>query len=156
MTAPVAADLLAAGEWESALLIGLAQIIAAGIPDWTYDDDTQGAVQIAVGGAPDTPDRICVIDSYADGWQDPTTPVGELLVQFRFRSRRDTPLDVKGMSSRLFTLLHGATDLTVGGIHCPTIYRDTHANLGRDSTRRWERTDNYSVTVDLPSSTYRQ
>lgn len=154
MTAP--ATYLAAGDYESALLVGLCEYLAAQVPAWTFGD-TLGSVQIAAGFVPDAPDRVVVVDTYGDGFQDPTEALGSVLVQLRFRSRRDQPLDCKGLSAAAFNVLHGATDLTIGGLHCPTIYRDTHANLGRDgTTRRWERTDNYTITVDLPSTINRQ
>jgi hypothetical protein len=155
MSAPVAADLLAAGEWESALLIGVAQLLAAELADWTYDDDTSGAVQIALGQAPDQPDRTVTIDSFSV-FDQPTVAITEVGVQLRFRSQPNSPLDTKGMASRAHTVLGGRTDTTLGGLFCPLMYRDTSAQLGRDETRRWHRTDNYTITVDLPSTGNRE
>lgn len=155
MTAPVAADLLAAGEWESALVVGVAEFLAAGIPDWTYDYDTAGTVQISTGQMPDQPHRVVTIDSFGV-FDDPTVALSDVYVQLRFRSRPDAPLDTKGMASRAHTVLGSKTDVTIGGLFCPTIYRDTSAQLGRDETRRWHRTDNYTITVDLPSTGNRE
>lgn len=155
MTAPVAGDLLAAGEWESALLVGLGQLLAAELVDWTYDDDTTGTVQIAIGQAPDQPHRVVTIDSFSI-FDQPTVAITEVGVQLRFRSRLNAPLDCKGMASRAHTVLGGRTDTTIGGLFCPLMYRDTSAQLGRDETRRWHRTDNYTITVDLPSTGNRE
>ncbi len=155
MTAPVAADLLAAGEWESALLVGLAQLLEDHIPGWTYDAETVGDVQIATGQAPDKPDRVVTIDTYGV-YDNPTIALTDVYVQLRFRSRPDHPLDPKGMASKAAGVLSGRTDSVIGGLFCPTIYRDTSAQLGRNATRRWERTDNYTITVDLPSTGNRE
>jgi hypothetical protein len=78
------------------------------------------------------------------------------MMQLRFRSRRDMPLDVKALAAMAFDQLHGATELTLGGVRVLGAYRDSFAELGRDSTRRWERTDNYQLTVALPATSNRQ
>lgn len=155
MTAPIAADLVAAGEWESAVLVGVAQFLAEQITEWTYDDDTEGTVQIALGQAPDTPHQVVVIDSFGT-FDQPTVAISEVYVQLRFRSRPDHPLDPKGMASRAHNVLSNVTDRVLGGVYCTTIYRDSSAQLGRDATRRWQRTDNYTITVDLPSTGNRE
>lgn len=155
MTAPAGTEYLAAGDWESAVLVGVAELLAAEIVDWTYDDDTTGTVQVSIGQAPDQPDRVVVVDSFGT-FDQPTVAMSEIYVQLRFRGRRDTPLDTKGLASRAHTVLGGRTDTTLGGVFCPTIYRDSSAQLGRDTTRRWQRTDNYTITVDLPSTGNRE
>lgn len=155
MTAPTGLETLASSGWEAALIVGLCEHLADVTP-WVYSDELAGTVQLAVIGVPDQPDRVVVVNTYGDAWQDPTSPVGGIMVQLRFRSRRDMPLDVKALATTAFDVLHGATHLTLGGVHVDSIYRDSYAELGRDSTRRWERTDNYQMTVDLPSTGNRQ
>lgn len=155
MTAPVAADYLAAGDYESALMMGVGELLAAEL-GWTYGAGG-GFPTIHLGYSPDSPDRIVALDTYGDGYQDPTDPHSVILLQLRFRGRVDNPLDPKGFSAAALRVLHNRTDTVIGGLFVPSIYRDTHANLGRDTvTRRWERTDNYSVTVDLPATANRQ
>lgn len=155
MTAPVAAELLAAGDWENALLTGLGQLVEDRT-GWEYALIATGSLPlISLIAVPDAPDRVCVIDTYG-GEDDPSIAHGAVYVQFRFRSRKDRPADCKGMAAAVANALHGAVDLTIGGIYCPTIFRDSHAQLGRDGSRRWERTDNYTITVDLPATGNRE
>jgi hypothetical protein len=155
VTAPVAADYYSAGDYESALLIGVAELLHNEL-GWSYNGAGSFPV-LSIGSTPDAPDRVCILDTYGDGWQDPTNPVGTILMQLRHRSRKDVPLDTKLASGQAFSRLHNRRDTVIGGLFVPTIYRDTHANLGRDTvSRRWERTDNYSFTVDYPVTGQRQ
>lgn len=155
MTAPVAAEYLAAGDYESALLIGMAELLRDEL-GWSFAGSAGAFPVVAIGSTPDSPDRVVVLDTYGDAYQDPVSAHGELSMQLRFRSRRDMPLDVKGTSAQAFTLLHGS-DRVIGGVPCRAITRISWAPLGRDTvSRRWERTDNYSLTVDLPATANRQ
>lgn len=155
MSAPVtSADYLTAGDWESAALVGLAERVATAT-GWTYSDDTLGDVQVSIVGVPDTPDRLCVLDIF-QVIDEPTNPMATLLVQARFRGRKDRPLDPKQLSTQLFRAIHNAVPSTIGGLPVSTIWRDSTSTMGRDTQRRWERSDNYTITVDLPSTDHRE
>jgi hypothetical protein len=155
VTAPTGLETLAAQGWEAALIVGMCEHLA-GSTGWVYSDDLAGTVQLSPVQVPDQPDRVCVVNTYGDAWQDGSSAIGGIMLQLRFRSRRDMPLDVKALAAQAFDLLHGATGLTLGGVRVDTVYRDSYAELGRDSTRRWERTDNYQLTVALPATSNRQ
>ena len=155
MTAPTGVETLASSGWEAAIIVGLCELLAD-VTDWIYSDTLAGTVQLAPVAVPDQPDRVCVVNTYGDAWQDGESPIGGIMVQLRFRSRRDMPLDVKALAAQAFDQLHAARNLIVGGVRVDSIYRDSYAELGRDSTRRWERTDNYQLTVALPATSNRQ
>lgn len=155
MTAPTGLETLAAQGWEAALIVGMCEHLAD-VTGWVYSDDLAGTVQLSPVAVPDQPDRVCVVNTYGDAWTDGQSPIGGVMMQLRFRSRRDMPLDVKALAALAFDQLHGAHGLTLGGVTVDSVYRDSYAELGRDTTRRWERTDNYQLTVALPATSNRQ
>jgi hypothetical protein len=56
----------------------------------------------------------------------------------------------------VFEALHNLTDRTFGSVHVVQMLRTSAIPLGMDDqSRRWMRSDNYSVDVDLPGTALR-
>lgn len=140
------------------LLHGLAQMLAdAGVV--TYNSDgtpyTAGQTGLFFKDMPPDPDRVVVLTPFGANSDQPLITLGHQPVQVRCRGTAD-PLDVDTLADAVFTVLHGATNLTFGSVHVVQILRTNSIPLGMDEqSLRWERSDNYGIDVDLPASTYR-
>lgn len=140
------------------LLHGLAQMLAdAGVVTYNADGTPYTSGQTGVlfkDMAPD-PDRIVVLSPFNANSDQPLITLGRQPVQVRCRGNAD-PLDVDTLADDVFTVLHGATNLTFGSVHVVQILRVNSIPLGVDEqSLRWERSDNYDIDVDLPTSANR-
>jgi Bacteriophage minor capsid protein len=136
------------------LLDGLALLLAAGdTPIATYDPDGASYAPtetgVVFGDLPQAPDRVVALTAYGVSDDAGLTDTVQG-VQVRTRAGTD-PGDVDDLADAVFDLLHGASDLTVGGFPVVLIRRVSFVPLGVDGNRRHERSDNYYVTVRRPS-----
>jgi len=137
------------------LLDGLAQVLATGGAG-TYRADGSaylpGETAIVFEAMPQAPDRVIVLSDYpvADDASLSDSVIG---VQVRCRGGAD-PHDVKNIAGTVFDQLHGRTAYQAGTVRVVQSLHQSGAPLGRDDSNRWERSENYYLTVHRPS-TYR-
>lgn len=139
------------------LLTGIAELLAgAGIgltwnPSGVY---TAGQTGIFMMFVPQSPDR-CVVLSLVDTGDDPSMPLGSKMLQVRGRGARNDPLDVAEVLDPIFDVLHGRTNLVIGGQTIIQALRRVSAPLGGDSLVRFERADQYYMDVDAAPTALR-
>jgi len=136
------------------LLNGLAQVLADGGAG-TYRAAgayAAGETAIVFGAMPQTPDRAIVLTTYTVT-DDASLSDSVIGLQVRCRGGAD-PHDVEDVAGTVFGLLHGRTALQAGTVHVVQALHQSGAPLGRDDSNRWERSENYYLTVHRPS-TYR-
>lgn len=140
------------------LFVGLGQILNdAGIADFPWDGSSTPTTGAAViyKDMPDNPDRVVSLTPWGAGGDQPLLTLGRQPFQARFRGTVD-PRDVDELGDAVFNVLHGLTDREFGSVHVIQILRESSLPLGQDEQeRRWMRSDNYLIDVDLPGSLYR-
>lgn len=139
------------------ILDGIAQLLAGAGLGLTFNSAgvyTTGQTGIFMMTMPDAPDR-CVTLNLVDRADDPTMPLGEKMLQVRGRGNRNDPLDVGELLDPIFDVLHGRTNLTVGGQTIIQILRRVSAPMGSDSLHRSERADQYYMDVDAAPTALR-
>ncbi|MEV4053038.1 minor capsid protein [Amycolatopsis sp. NPDC049688] len=135
------------------LLDGYAALIAAaGIGTVRSDGSAYQASETAItfGAMPSEPDRAITLTAYPVR-DDPSLSDSVVGLQVRTRGGSD-PHDVEGLADALFDLLHHPQAHTVGAIRVVQALRNSGGPLGRDENNRWERSDNYYVTVNRPTA----
>ncbi|MGH3704203.1 MAG: phage tail terminator protein [Agromyces sp.] len=142
----------------TALATGLAaHIAAAGIgiawnPAGTYP---AGQTGIFMKLMPQSPDRVVTIN-VVWGNDDITLPLSAPMVQIRGRGLPNRPLDVDDLLDPVADLLHGSTGLVFGGLRVVQMNRRVVVPMGMDDTsKRWERVDQYYLDVDVPPTSNR-
>lgn len=134
------------------LLTGLAQLLAAeGIGVWNTDaayTDAQTGILLDV--MPSTPDNVIVLSGYSVS-DDPVHADTTTGVQIRTRTGTPDPRPTDDLADSIFDLLHGAQDLTLGGVRVQQARRISWTPLGPDQTRRHERADNYYLDTWRPA-----
>ncbi|MBD5787109.1 hypothetical protein IF650_13055 [Cellulosimicrobium terreum] len=139
--------------WTSDLLIGLAEHLADVVPDLAWRPSgtyTPGEVGVVLGAMPATPDRVVVLTAYpvtGSGLSDVVQGV-----QVRCRGTRGSPTDGGDLDDAVYTALHGAQNLNLGGVAVAHTRRASAAQLGPDANRRFETTSNYYLTTAHPSA----
>ncbi|MFB9687705.1 minor capsid protein [Amycolatopsis plumensis] len=137
------------------LLDGLAQLLAGGGVG-TYRADgsayAPGETGIFFAAMPQSPDRAIVLATYTVT-DDASLSDSVIGLQVRCRGSAD-PHDVEDVAGAVFDLLHGRTAFQAGTVHIVQALHQSGAPLGRDDSNRWERSENYYLTVHRPS-TYR-
>ncbi|WP_350347260.1 minor capsid protein [Agromyces sp. G08B096] len=134
------------------LATGLAEVLAsAGIgltwnPTGTYP---AGQTGIFMKIMPQSPDRVVTINVVWAG-DDITMPRAQPMIQIRGRGLPKKPLDVDDLLDPIVDVLHGRTNLPLGGLMVVQINRRVSAPLGADENGRWERVDQYYADVDVP------
>lgn len=135
------------------LRAGHAQLIAAaGIGTYRTDGSSYLPTETAIvfGGMPPDPDRVIVLGTYTVT-DDPSLSDSVIGLQVRCRGLAD-PADVDTIADAVFDLLHGKQAYTAGTVRVVEAVRNSDAPLGRDDNNRWERADNYYLTVHRPSA----
>lgn len=140
------------------LLNGIAQMLAdAGVVTRRTDgsDFTDGETALSFKNLPATPDRVVVLSPFGAHSDQPQITLGTQPIQVRCRGTSD-PWDVEDLADAAFDVLHGAANLTFGSVHVVQILRVNSIPLGMDEQdQRWQRSDNYDIDVDLPTTANR-
>ncbi|MGW4467470.1 minor capsid protein [Micromonospora sp. NPDC004704] len=139
--------------WSSRLLTGLAERLdAAGVGVWRPDGTPYAADEIAIvlRDVPTQPDRVITLTTYPlagdlQGMADHLTGV-----QIRVRGTEDTRV-CDDLADDVFTELDSAARFEVGGIPVKQMWRQSYTSLGKDTNRRWERSENYYVEAMRPT-----
>lgn len=140
-----------------ALTEGIAAFLAgAGIglswnPSGTYSGGQTGIFTKMV---PQSPARVVTL-TVVWGGDDVTMPSSAPMIQIRGRGVENRPLDVDDLLDGVFDVLHGRTNLVIGGLTVVQINRRVQVPLGPDENGRWERIDQYYADVAVPATTNR-
>jgi hypothetical protein len=135
------------------LLDGLAQLLADGGAGTYRSDGTvylSSETAIVLEAMPQTPDRAIVLSDYPVT-DDASLSDSVIGVQVRCRGGAD-PHDVKAIAGSVFDQLHGRTAYQAGTVRVVQSLHQSGAPLGRDDSNRWERSENYYLTVHRPSA----
>jgi hypothetical protein len=133
------------------LLDGLAQTLAAaGVATYRPDGSAYLPSETAISfkNRPAAPDRAVVLSSYG-ATDNPNQALGTVTVQLWFRGTQDSR-DVDNLADAAFVVLQGITHAQYGSCHAIQVIRKSTIPMGQDDSRRWERSDNYSVDVNVP------
>jgi hypothetical protein len=110
---------------------------------------------IVLGTMPQSPDRIIALSAYGVS-DEPCSNHSIIGVQIRCRWGGADPRYADDLADSIFTLLHGATHLTLGaGATAVTIViceRNSFLPLGQDGNNRYANSSNYYCTVYYPST----
>ncbi|CAM5589149.1 minor capsid protein [Streptomyces purpurascens] len=124
------------------LLKGVAELLdAEGIG--TYDEaavllaDSTG---IALGKAPDGPDRVLALTPYPVSDDDSTDALSA--IQVRMRAGTDVT-DLVQLANDVFNVLHNRRGWRARGVWVELSWRNSQAWIGQDSRARMELTSNY-------------
>lgn len=140
------------------ILAGLGAMLgSAGVATYRADGTPYLATETAVTfkDLPSSPDRVVCLSPFGASMDQPVITYGQQRIQLMMRGTTN-PTDVDDLADAAFAALHGAANLTFGSVHVVQILRENTIPLGMDEqSRRWLRSDNYVLDVDLPTSTYR-
>lgn len=150
---------MAAGDgWESWLIVGLAEhLAAAGLGTWR-PTGAYLASEIAIvdRGIPQTPDQLITLADYVvsgsarSGLADMT--VG---IQIRLRGTAD-PRVVSDLGAEIFDLLDQSGQQTWGTaprqVSIVDVWRQSYTSLGFDGNGRWETSHNFYVEAMRPTA----
>jgi hypothetical protein len=140
------------------LIAGLAQLLEdAGLVTYRSDGTNYTPTETGVGYKymPELPNRFVTLTPYGANNDQPVTTLGNQPVQVKMRGTAD-PQDVDDLGDGIFQALHGVTDRMFGSVHVVQILRVSSIPLGmEEQARRWLRSDNYSIDVDLPGTPLR-
>jgi len=98
---------------------------------------------------PQAPDRVVVI-SVIPMSDELAAPSGQVIVQIRTRGLPNNALDVDDLADTIKPVLHGLTAQTWGAIKLVQMVRNNAITLGQDTSKRWERVDDYTLDVEYP------
>lgn len=103
---------------------------------------------------PTTPDRVIALTAYSSA-DEATVALSHIRVQVWFRGAVNTSLDPDDLADDVFDVLHGLMNRTYGGVHLVQCFRVSSVPLGVDGNKRSQRSDNYEIDVDFPTSAAR-
>lgn len=126
------------------LLTGLRSEVAAG----------GLATSVFYKGLPTAPDRAIALTPYSTD-DEATVATGRFRVQFWFRGSVNQALDCDDDADAVFNILHGLTDRQYGSVHLVQCFRVSSVPLGIDESKRTQRSDNYELYVDFPTTAAR-
>ena len=141
-------------DWTEHLLDGLGQWLAEqGVARYgssgEFPAEPQGKPPLALNGMPARPDVAYSVTAYPVD-DDPflSDSVVGLQVISRGTEDRRTAL---ALDDAVFNVLHGARNLTWGGVPVVVVARRSSTSLGQDGNRRWELVSNYWATAARPT-----
>lgn len=143
-----------AGQWTSDLLRGLAQYLAdAGIgvvysSTVPYQPWDTGVFFKAL---PTGPDRAVAVTAYS-AIDEPKISLTSVRVQFWFRGKVNDSLDVDDLGDAVFSAVQGLEHRQFGTAHVVQALRVSSIQLGADGSKRSERSDNYQLDVNPPTT----
>lgn len=134
--------------YETDIATALAELLAAkgvGVwrPDGAYPDGTTPAIYM--GLVPEVARPVITITTYpVEATLNPNDSV--LGVQVRTRAPGRDPRPTTDLDGRIFDILHGMTNVPLGGWRVTKILFQSGAIMGQDDSERWSRTANYYLT----------
>lgn len=103
---------------------------------------------------PTSPHRCVALTAYA-ATDDATQNLSTIRVQFLFRGNVNSATDVDDFADPVFLWLQGLQGRTYGSVFVAHALRVSTVQLGVDQSKRSERSDNYSLTCNLPQTSGR-
>lgn len=100
---------------------------------------------------PTSPNRVVVLSAYG-ATDEAKIALSHLRVQFWFRGDPDNSLDVDDLGDAVFQVMQGLEHQTFGTAHVVQALRVSSVQLGIDGSKRSERTDNYALDVNVPTT----
>jgi hypothetical protein len=119
----------------------------AHVGTWKEDGYKNGDLGIVIGAMPQAPADLIAITPYV-AQVDVEPGVDVRAFQVRIRSGSRDPRPCIQAVDRLHDTLNGLGPVTLGGHSVPLIWRNSLADLGLDTSDRYEITDNYYLYVD--------
>jgi hypothetical protein len=150
---------MTAAGFVSKLMVGLAEMLdTLSIGTWTassvYDDDD--APIITLDRLPDSPDQVVCLSDYRVSANGRLTD-SVIGVQVRTRAPVSTPSAARDLADAVLNVWHGAAHLTLGTspnvVSVSQILFQSAAPLGPDQRGRQERSMNFYIYANVPSST---
>jgi hypothetical protein len=141
---------------QTELMVGLADLLAAELPGWTFDEDGPlGPLPILLEALPERQDDGIAVSAYPVDDQPGGDNFSMVGIQLMMRRAGDNPQYVRNLDDQIFGLLHSRWQFVLStGVRVADCLRRSSASLGQDSLRRWTRSANYYVGVAWPA-TYR-
>ena len=139
--------------FETNFLKGWATYLAtAGVGVYSTTDPYQPTdVAITFTALPQDPDNAIALGMYTVS-DDPTLSDSVLALQVYSRAAGPDPTAVEDIGAAVYEQLQGLSNITLAtGVKVLQVVRQGGGSLGRDENQRWERSDNYYVTVHRPS-----
>ena len=139
-------------DFTSDLLTGLAGFLAAAGIGVTYRTSTPYLATetgVVFGLYPTSPDRCIAMTAYA-ATDEPKVALSKIRVELALRGVVNDSLDVDELGDSFFNLLHGIEHVQFGTAHVNQMLRVSSIQLGADTAKRNERSDNYELDVDVP------
>lgn len=103
---------------------------------------------------PTSPDRAVAITAYSS--QDNATQnLSTIRVQFYFRGAAGSATDVDDLADGVFLWLQGLQGRQYGDVYVAHALRISTMQMGVDTNKRCERSDNYAFTCNLPQTSGR-
>lgn len=139
--------------YTSRMIRGLAeQLDRLGLATWSPENPyPDGATGVFLRKLPQTPDQAVVLTAYPIGDDDPDLTDTLTGINVRVRGAAGDPDGADDLADAIYEQLHGARLLDLAGILAVLVWRQSTTTLGpdtaagEDSSRRWERSDNYRV-----------
>lgn len=138
------------------IMTGLAELLdGAGIGDFSPTAAyAAGDTAIALKNMPADPDRAIVITAYLVDAQ-PAMHLDQVNVQIRTRGAPDDTTDVDVLADQVYAFCQGLTYVQLGGVTVNQMILKSSIPMGIDQNNRWERSDNYTLDVDVPATANR-
>lgn len=99
-------------------------------------------------------DRAVALTAYATSDQ-PKIALSVIRVQFWFRGKVNDSVDVDDLADSVFNVMQGIEHRQYGTAHVVQALRVSSIALGVDGSRRHERSDNYELPVNVPTTSGR-
>lgn len=131
-----------AADVETGIVDALADIVEA-----LFDPDS---FSVAAGALNPAPDLGAALTLSLVG-DDARQALRRYTLQVRTRAGIDQR-EVSSIAEQIATALHGARAVPAGAALIAHIWRISSVTLGRDTERRWQRSDNYLLDVSTPST----
>lgn len=134
---------------EIRLTTAVAELLeAAGVADWDPEGiyAPTGGPAIFVQAVPEIGRDLVTLSTYPVAAS--TSPNDAVLgLQVRTRAEGEDPRPVTDLDEAVYAVLHGATNIALGGRRVTSIRLQSGAWLGQDAAGRWSRSANYYVTL---------
>jgi hypothetical protein len=86
---------------------------------------------------------------------DPSQPLGKVMIQLRARGRANAPADPDEILDACFVPLHGAIGILAGSCSLIQLNRGLRVPMGQNDDGTWDLIDQYYSDVDYPPTTNR-
>lgn len=137
------------------LLVGLAgELATAGVGSYTGSPVVNPNTGIFFKALPTLPDRCIALTVYSSS-DEAKVSLSHVRVQLWFRGKVNDSVDVDDLADAAFNVLQGLEDRYYGSVHLVQALRVSSVPMGVDDSKRAERSDNYQIDLDVPTTSGR-